>query len=166
MKNIKSFFSICLLFAVLFIAVSCNKEKYSEIPALTFERINKFKKAKPIGNVTDSIEVEMIFTDGDGNIGRKNDSEVLTPDTKSITYNVFKKVSSEWVKDTIDYDNLLPILNASGTKKALKGIITIDVTVALINFSKRDSVRLEFYLIDHAKNKSNTIVTNSINGIR
>lgn len=155
------FFYLCL-------APGCmKKEDYPDVPHIKYERFDLISNEAGIiqrGVFTFS------YTDGDGNIGLKNE-ETIKPYDYNLFISYFEKINGAFEEifiiheipegDTIRYDTTflhgrIPMLTPEGKSKAIKGEISDTLIVNNPN-STRDTIQFKLYIMDRALNKSNTI---------
>ncbi|MEO5967370.1 MAG: hypothetical protein ABIP69_03845 [Ferruginibacter sp.] len=138
---------------LLLVLISCNKDKFSDEPQLTFIKFDRTQASNlELGNeVPPHIYFEL--TDGNGDIG-------LIPgkDTSKIYI-------KNLLTNKVDSSLLFPDLRTAGTKN-FKGELKISLRSIMsgrdLPTSARpyqDTIYFEIYVTDFAKNKSNVIVT-------
>lgn len=153
---------IYYIISLILLITSCEKdEEYSTVPEIKFksftienEDLNGFENT--IGRLTFS------FTDGDGDIGNKTNPETLSNSLSEEAYNTFisrfYKVNNQFLIDTtITY--IIPYMQGGVYREHLKG--EIEIKLYFLEF-KHDTLKLEFYITDRAKHKSNTESTPEI----
>jgi hypothetical protein len=159
---------------------SClNKEDFSEIPKITF---------KEMSIKGSSIVIKISFTDGDGDIGFKENEEqfpfgpcdeyhnnlLVDPyymeDGQFVIGTVLDYDSECYPKpspdtgfypDTVGYYYRLAYLVPDGKDKTLEGDIYITLNEALNEFPD-DTVKFSIFLYDRALHKSNVVETPSL----
>ena len=148
-KYMRYISSIILLFTLF----SCNKDKFSNEPQLTFIKFDRTQASNlELGNeVPPHIFLEL--TDGNGDVG-------LIPgkDTSKIYI-------KNLLTNKVDSSLLFPDIRSSATKN-FKGELKISLRSIMsgrdLPTSSRpyqDTIYFEIYITDFAKNKSNVIVT-------
>ena len=160
---------------IMFTSLSClKKEDFSNIPVI---------KYKTMWRVEQNLVIQFTFTDGDGDIGLKDD-EVYPPygpcddyyqnlivDPYRIDHGEFvlarKVIKSDCspdtaiIWDTVGYDQRIKYLVPEGKNKALEGEIEVTLNQVLDEF-QGDTIKFGLRLIDRALNKSNYIETEAI----
>lgn len=136
------------------------------------EPIIEFKSFEILGN--DGLLI-ISFTDGDGDIGLKENDTQAPFDTASYYYNNIFMVYEEmengnWVQgvdingDPVVFKYRIPYVTPEGQNKALKGEIKVHVNPYFYNpnsFSS-DTVRFRIKIYDRALNESNEVITDEI----
>jgi len=150
---------------------ACKKqETFPIIPQISFKELTKNYNTQ--GTLT-SIDLKFDFTDGDGDIGLKQ-NDVSPPYALNspyyydlmVDYLEFDKKTGLFVHiypsspiegDTahVQYNARLPYLVPAGKNKTLKGEITQNINT----FGFGEKVRLDFFIYDRALHKSNVIST-------
>ena len=162
----KSFYhtAVSLLFLLLFL-FSCEPiQKYPDVPTVEYKAFNLYASQDALGNNILLGELDIDFTDGDGDIGiEQPDSSALAD---SLKYNLFLKLwkaeNNEWVpaEDQANVQNFrIPYIERTGQNKTLSGTITVSLEYKSIEY---DSIRYTFYLIDRQFHKSNVDTTETI----
>jgi len=144
---------------------SCQKiQKYPDEPTVEYKDFNLFLSQDALGNTFLLGELDIGFTDGDGDIGiEQPDSAVLAD---SLKYNLFLTMwvpdSSKWVKsdDNAEVQNFrIPYIERTGQNKTLSGTITVSLEYKTIQY---DSIRYTFYLLDRQFHKSNVDTSKTV----
>ncbi len=140
--------SLSLLFG------SCSKRKeFSEVPEISLRSFKTFN---------DSASVILKFTDGDGDIGQK-DNDTVPPYNMFVKYYEKRNGIFNEVILPAPFNYRIPLLNPSGRNKAMQGEIHLDVTPSYYNpLSKYDTIRFEFYIWDRAGHESNHVNSNDV----
>jgi len=162
--NIKISPVFVILFFILFIVYSScrKKEVYPIIPYIEFK--DYFIKSS--GGIDSSIMFIFTYKDGDGDIGYPDEDM----EHKSVFVYYYKKNNGVYYlridpEDSVNNFNVkLPMLLNSGSKRPIKGEIeySIDISLDVPVLFQYDTVYVEFYLMDRALNKSNTIASPEI----
>ena len=131
---------------------SCRKiEQFPPEPSIEFVDFLQFG--------SDSAQLIIEFTDGDGDIGLR-DSDT----TGEFAYNLFltyyELENGQWIEPELatPFWYRIPVLRESSTEKALQGEINVDLSP----FYARpiaDSIRYDVELRDRALNTSNKLST-------
>ncbi|MEI7595616.1 MAG: hypothetical protein WCK02_07710 [Bacteroidota bacterium] len=148
--------SLFISVVVFFLVSSClKKEEYPVIPAISFKDLKYNHFVNSIGG---TVYLTISFTDGDGNIGLTAADTVAPYD-----YNLFVKLFGKkngvfeeiiFPDTTLNFNARIPILNANGSNKTLKGDIEYKM-----DFLTKDTLQLEVFIKDRELNESNTITT-------
>jgi hypothetical protein len=138
---------LCILLLAIWIS-GCKKdeEKYSDIPAITFESINPGS----VQQLKDSVIVTIGYTDGNGDLGENN----------SAVKNAFITDS----RNDLTYSFRVKQLAPNDANIIIKGRLLIVIPqVALNNLSgTSETATFSVYVEDRAGNKSNVVNTSSI----
>lgn len=148
--------AILLILLVSIVISNCKKEDtYPVTPQITFKSLTKFQNVAQ----NDSLEVVFSFTDGDGDVG--------TAEGDSVNRDVFVKlfemkngVFVEYVNPAAPLEYNIPYLVPRGNNSALVGDIKINIDYNILQ--PNDTIRYELYMMDRARNKSNTVTTSTI----
>jgi hypothetical protein len=161
LKPIPFFF---LLTAVLFTA--CREDEVYPIePVIAFESFTKIDNGTPIDQ--EGI-LTISFTDGDGDIGLKEEDTIAPFDLGSPYYynfyiDYYEKLNDTFVKVDLpsEFHARIPFVDADLASEGYKGEIDIQLYINNPN-SAADSIQFECYIYDRSLNKSNVIRTPSI----
>jgi len=134
----------------------CRPDKdFSDTPTLEYTTSIQYKEDRQ-GTFADIVEVELYFTDGDGDIGLDEDQTSTPNFCESCPYynNLMAEIYVEegGVKEFYStYNARIKNLTPTGQNKTLEGklFFQIDVTTRT-----SDSLHFTFQLIDRALNKS------------
>ncbi len=166
----KSFMKFRYFYLSIIIALafsSCRKpDEFPVEPVITFKNIYSTKNAQ---GHDQKITVILSFTDGDGDIGYKDQgqNDPIFDDPASQYYDnyvakYFQFKNGAWVEypTRSPLGGRLPYLTPIGKNKTLKGDIScyIDVPIPSI----KDTFRLDIFIYDRALHKSNTVTTPEI----
>jgi len=155
MRNI--FLTLSALWVIgLFSCRKDSEKSFSDTPQITYKGISNSRINFFDTGVACNITLE--FTDGDGNIGRKEDSVITIQDFRSDT--LYKS-----------YQYPFPIIGSEfRDHKWLEG--TVRITLNTVFFTprldslhlaeKKDTLYFKIYLKDEAGNRSNTVQTATI----
>ncbi len=149
--------SIFTFFSALLILSSCEDiQSYPETPQIEYKSFGIFSSVDPLGNEILIGQLEFEFTDGDGNIGLKQDSTTTIPD--SLKYNLFLSLYDKQGADFEKVEDLsslyfrIPYIEREGQNKTLKGTITVDLEYKTLKY---DTIFYTFYITDRDYNQSN-----------
>lgn len=135
-----------LLFLLVSFSFACTKlPEYSNIPEIELESVSTYS----VSEGQDSVVITVRFTDGDGNIGAReneaSDNAFFIDSRFGLPVSLYK----------------IPYIEPSGRVKALSG--TIDFTLQPFscrpNVTNIDSFKYEIYILDRDGNQSNSIFT-------
>jgi hypothetical protein len=155
MKKLERYF----LFVIFVALHSCvDIVTYPETPSISFRSFNLYYAQDLLGNEIILGKLEIDFTDGDGDIGLNQPSDINLPDT--LKYNLFlslheiKNGMMEIVEgDKGKYSYRVPYMERIGQNKTMKGTITVDLEYSTIDY---DTIVYTYFLMDRAFNRSNT----------
>lgn len=111
---------------------------------------------------TDSAQLVVSFTDGDGDIGLRDGDT-----TGDFAYNLFltyyEMQDGAWIEPELatPFWYRIPVLRESSSEKALQGEINVDLS-PFYSRPGADSIRYDVVLRDRALNNSNTLATPTI----
>jgi len=163
--------SVNLLMVILLIVVlgACKKaETYPIIPEIKLESYLRLYNSNL--NVYDRGVLKISFTDGDGDIGLRQE-ETQPPYDYNFYISYFEIQNGDTVRvyptitdpatgniDTLTFDQRIPMLTPIGSIKSIEG--EIEDTLQAYNFNSTfDTIMFEAYIIDRAFHKSNTVIT-------
>lgn len=163
MKPITRIFILCCFLVVL----ACRKPaEYPLEPVIAYDTLRILQLSNPIaGQLTDSVVVDIDFTDGDGNLGVAKDAPIDDTTNYNFFYTPYRLQMGKWVK-VYDLYSKIPNLNSTGKTVPLKGKISAHITDAYFLFRKRDTIRVDIYVKDNAGNVSNTVSTEPMLGLQ
>jgi hypothetical protein len=162
-----------VLLSVIILTVSCHKDEiYPIIPVI------KFKgdlKQKSIYGKDSALKLTISYTDGDGDLGLKQEDIYPPFDSGSIYYYnmyvyYYELINGKWTEvtltgfpgdtDTIRFKYRFPNLTPNADNKAIKG----DIEYSITNLFPRKSnyIRFKFYIYDRMLHKSNVDSTGTI----
>lgn len=120
--------------------------------------------------MSDSGELVVFFTDGDGDVGlSESDTTGQFSSTQKYHHNLFveyfEKVNGQWEagKDLLGNDIVflyrVPVLTPSGKNKALKGKIKVTMEPTYYNplSANSDTIKYRVMLVDRALHESNVV---------
>ena len=153
------------LFVLILVVLICSCLKPETFP---LEPIIKFDSFTAL---TDSGEIAISFTDGDGDLGlREGDTTGEFSIDKVYHHNLFidyfeKDDNLGWVRgkdlagNDITFLYRVPYLTPNGNNKALKGIIKVVIEPSYYNplSANSDTIKYQIRLVDRSLNVSNTI---------
>lgn len=148
-------------------AVSCRKPaEYPLEPIIAYDTLRVLQYTNPIaGQITDSVVIDVDFTDGDGNLGVAKNAAKDDTTNYNFFYTPYRLQKGKWVK-VIELYSKIPNLNSTPKAVPLKGTISADITDAFYLFRKRDTMRVEIYVKDNAGNISNTVTSQLFSGLQ
>ena len=159
MKKLRYILGVLLLFFS-----GCGDiETIPDVPVITYKSHTIYLTTDDLGNNIVLIQLNIEFTDGDGDIGFKPTSLPNEPD--SLNYNFFmtlydyKDGEFEKVEGLEMMKYRIPYIERKGQNKVLKGNIYIDLEYQTIIY---DTIFYSFYLVDRQFNKSNVDSTDVI----
>ncbi|HYW95568.1 MAG TPA: hypothetical protein VE870_08280, partial [Bacteroidales bacterium] len=163
MKSLSHIAALLLIFLLAF--SSCQKiQKYPDEPTVEYKGFNLFLSQDVLGNSILLGELNIGFTDGDGDIGIEQPDSAALAD--SLKYNLFLTMwvadSSKWVKsdEKANVQNFrIPYIERTGQNKTLSGTITVSLEYKTIQY---DSIRYTFYLLDRQFHKSNVDTSETV----
>mgnify|MGYP000182739395 CR=1 FL=1 len=140
-----------------------NDDQYPDQPQINYLSSNIIDSTDVLGNELKVCRLRFEFTDGDGDIGLKEEDTLAPFNQGSIYYNNLWVDYFEW-KDSVfverelepPYDGRIIYLTPDGQNKTLIGTITYDMDISGLD---ADTFKLEVQLIDRALNESNLLVT-------
>jgi len=157
--NIK-YFSIFTLLAI-FVCLGCKSPSFPEIPYIEFRSLEKIDNAS---GYDDKGMLNFYFEDGDGDIGMEGNipDTLATEDDYNFFIEYYEKQNGDFVlvKPEITMNARIPPLSYS-VPESISGIISIEIFINN-TFSKHDTVRFDFYIVDRKKNKSNIATTGEV----
>jgi len=158
----KKFFSLLFVFCFGWLLWSCSTEYHTDIFEIKFKELS-------FGNVIiedvaqDRAVLQFSFIDGNGNLGTGKSDE-----NSRIYYTWYKKLPDQTYEQfvfrsgTIEQHNTIPHSNVMNRdeahNKTLKGTIKAYL-VRPLDPEDIDTMRIEFYIVDRLKNKSNVEYT-------
>ena len=155
MTIIKKILIVSSFIMILF--TGCEKiQSYPETPRVEYKSFGIYGTVDALGNEILVGQLEFEFTDGDGNVGLKQDSATNVPD--SLKYNLFLSLYNkegkdfEKIKDLPSLNYRTPYIEREGQNKTLKGTITVDLEYKTIEY---DTIFYTFYITDRDYNRSN-----------
>lgn len=168
-------YSLLLLVLVLALS-SCREEpSYSDIPSITFDRVEQYTTTK--NRVTfDSLVVVVDYQDGDGDLGLSRGEggsqsgpdfeppfEPGSPFYDNFIVNMQVKRGNTYEPRAINFNGRFPRLSRDDKPEALEGEIRYTITsFTTESYPFRDTVRFEVYIYDRALNQSNIVYTDDI----
>jgi hypothetical protein len=146
---------LLILSLLIIIITACQKTKdiYPITPVIAFKDFVRYNTT----GYDDSLITTITFTDGDGDIGLRQEDTIPKYDFYTTVYQkqsgVFKALN---LGTTTNYR--MPYITPTGANKALKGTVSIN-----FNFfpphKANDTLRYDIFIIDRAFHKSNVITT-------
>jgi hypothetical protein len=150
--------NILILSVIIAVYTSCNKlENYSDIPVILNGSYLTFKDAT--GKDT-AVLLKFTFTDGDGNVGL-SPGDTIPPNDKNLFVDYYEKIDGEFTKvapagDTVYFNARI---NRFGSENPTKADVEMLIK---IGFTLTDTIRLDYYIVDRAFNRSNMLSTGPI----
>lgn len=149
-----------ILLAVFF--CSCKQSaRFSIIPKIEFVDLEKIANNY---NYDDKANLTFYFQDGDGDIGLEGNispSDTLPEQKYNLFINYYEKQNGQFVKiDSINNNARIPYLS-NNVPESIEGEITYEIYIN--NYlSPYDTVYFDFYIVDRALHRSNTVRTPEI----
>jgi hypothetical protein len=159
---------------LLIVIVSCqDRPQFEDTPYLEW-RDAEYER-DPV-NGTSVVNMKLYFTDGDGDVGRKNEGSIYDCETQyeqfiadhDVFIRYYEKVSGTFIRvlsrdSCLPFHSYLPYLTPEGQNKTLEGEIELRFNSSgLPSNAGVDSVRFELELEDRAGNRSNVVFSPSI----
>jgi hypothetical protein len=144
---------------------SCDPiQSYSEIPEIHFESLS-FKNIATNGEIDERAVLIFSFIDGDGDIGvSPSDIDAISKIHyiwhKKISYNTYEPF--QFATGTIADSTVIPFNSVMNKEEAQNKTLKGTIQIALFPPSKPqgvDTMRIEFYIFDRARHKSNVDYT-------
>ncbi len=165
----KVFKYLVIIILLVMVLDACEKaETYPIIPAIKFESYLRLYNSSL--NVYDRGVLKISFTDGDGDIGLRQDQtqppydynffisyfEIQFGDTVRVYPTITDPSTGE--VDTLTFDQRIPYLTPLGSIKSIEG--EIEDTLQAYNFNSTfDTIMFKAYIVDRMLHESNTVVT-------
>lgn len=159
---------IFVVLVLILVFSSClDKESFSEIPAIKFE-------SALLNPDESSIDIKISFTDGDGDIGLKQEEDYspygpcdkyyfnLFLDAYYLERGLFKigrKVAdTNCTGDTVKvgYYYRMTYIVPEGKDKSLEGDITVALNGVLLDYPE-DTIKFKIWMVDRALHMSNVV---------
>ena len=159
-------YKIALFLVILAIVASgCEQiQKYPDTPTVEYKGFDLYQSQDALGNNILLGELQIGFTDGDGDIGIEQPDSAASAD--SLKYNLFVTLwsftNNAWteVDDDASVQNFrIPYIERTGQNKTLKGTITVSIEYKSI---QHDTIRYTFYLIDRQYHHSNVDTSETV----
>ncbi|MFO7789024.1 MAG: hypothetical protein R6V32_00500 [Bacteroidales bacterium] len=153
-----------ILFVTSIISGCYEIEEYPPEPEIEYKSFLIKDTIDALDNHILSGTLKMNFVDGDGDIGHESVNDTATEDTnKNVFIDLLKKEEGVYneVELTIPYEYRIPYFETTANNPTLKG----KIIVSEINFDppyEGDTIKLRFYIIDRAGNKSNIEITPAV----
>jgi hypothetical protein len=164
----RNFFFLFLVAALLFHACELP-ESVSSVPAITYKSFVLEDYKDSLGNQGKLGTLKFDFIDGDADIGSYVYDYDTTEESLANKYNVFLipfKKLTEGYYDSVKTEPLKYIIRQNdklervGQNKTVKGEIAIRIQYSII--PAQDTLQYEFYILDRARNRSNSAYTSDI----
>ena len=161
MRNYQRWTLLFFIFLCIKGYTGCKKpDIFSEIPVIEYKdfSINDTIFTDELGNEIIKGTLIFSFQDGDGDIG--SDPGLLDSNsTDNLFIYRYKYINDEIQKDSVPILFQIPYVpEPDGQNRTLKGEIEVEMDFYM-NLLPTDTLQLEFYLFDRAKNQSNTEIT-------
>jgi len=154
-----------LVFTILFISVtlaSCEKpEEYSSIPEIKYVKTDVYTGTDQLGNISDILEVQFSFVDGDGDLGlsQADTNGIFAPGGDyyyNLRFQIYEKVNGEFILNEAEKQNFRfqNISKQQTSNKVLKGDMITKLYLSKEN-NYSDTLKVSFFIYDRALNKSN-----------
>jgi len=148
-----------ILFASFAIFSGCGEiVTYPETPIIEYKAFALYRTTDDLGNSIFLGKMEVVFTDGDGDVGLVQPDSAEIAD--SLKYNFFTTLYSmnngsfEKIEGAVGEQNFrIPYITREGQNKTLKGSIIVEFEYKLI---VHDTIFYTFYMTDREFHKSNT----------
>jgi hypothetical protein len=151
-----------LVFMVFGLFVACFEIKeYPPEPQIEYKSFLIRDTIDALDNPVLRGTLRLHFIDGDGDIGHEESMDTTNEDTnKNLFIDLLKKEEGNYQEAelAVPYKYRIPYFETTANNPTLEG----DIIVNEINFNapyEGDTIKLRFYLIDRAGNKSNVEVT-------
>lgn len=162
--NFPSLAVFALLFLVFF--ASCRKhEVYPVEPVIAF---HSFSKIATENGIDSKGILNLSFTDGDGDIGLKEEDTLYPYNYGSVHYynfyiDYYEKQNDSFVKVELPITNnsRIPFVKADLAERGIKGNIEIELFINNI-LSTHDTIKFKAFIYDRALHKSNWAETPEI----
>ena len=164
-RNIKI---LVLFFAITLLGVSCKKkEQYPPEPIISFVSFTNIQNSS---GIDDKGVLKISFTDGDGDIGLRQEDTIYPFEPSGKYYYDFfikyfekqKGVYKEIIIDSnLTFNARLPYLEPNNDNPNIKGEIEIELFVNN-PISVYDTIKFEATICDRILNMSNTVSTPDI----
>jgi hypothetical protein len=151
--------------------VSCySPPNFSLTPEIEFKDL-QYKPAGPGSRDFDTLQVQIYWKDGDGNLGLSPEGEDVLPPFNSgsenyynIFISIFRKVNNEFVQvqlpSGVQLNGRFPRVHATEDAAALRGEILYNMlSFALFKDLEGETIKLHIQIQDRALNRSNVLVT-------
>lgn len=147
-----------ILIVIILSFIRCQKpHEYPASPIIDFLYLTVLDTSDALGNPTKNFDITFKIVDGDYNFGFKdsdtNDASLNFNNFHIDIYTSYKNKVNKITNDTINYDGKIPWVEPIGIQKYFKATVTYSIYLYNIIY---DSIYFEFYVMDRAKNKSNT----------
>ena len=159
----KSLPFIVIIFVSAILIACPNPKKYSEIPEIEFRQVVLKDTVDGLGNNVKLFKLIFGITDGDGNIGFRDDETPYIYNGDTLDNNFFTTLHEVINGDTIEADSSVqrnfrvPYVEPEGQNKTLIAEIIIDIEFSYNQSGELpyDSIFYEFYIVDRELNESN-----------
>lgn len=166
MKYFKTFTLICII--GLLYSSCVKKANYPDIPQISYNSYIPFLS----GSQVDSAYLRINFTDGNGDIGYPSQETGISPNCYIKIFVYVNKTNTFDSIYTFPYN--IPDITPTGNDKELNGIIQInfesllqtyvlnDASLYPAGYANFNQLQFQVWIYDRAGNKSNVLVTPTI----
>lgn len=146
------------------LALHCTKPpEYPSQPQIDFKQISVSDTTDILGNLHSLYVIAFKILDGDGDFGFKpEDTLDNSSNFNNFIIDIFIKKNNlvtQITNDTITYNGKIPWVKPVGLNTFYKSTVLFNLDIYFLNF---DSIQFKFYVLDRAKNQSNTETTSWI----
>lgn len=166
--------SIIGILLIVIVIQACNqKPSFPFEPSITFGSIKKFRIIDKLSTqinkkevFKDSVIISINFRDGNGDLGVNEDEKKKLNENGEYNYIVrrFLRVKGKYVEfDPLPKHSGNFITLKAGTKPGpIEGTLNYLLEFSPFKSLKNDTVKFEIQIMDRAKNRSNTVMTDSV----
>jgi len=152
---------IATLILIIFSLYQCSKPpQYPSQPQIDFLQISVKDTVDILDNVHSLYEIAFKILDGDGDFGFKDkDTNDTSTNFNNFLIDIYIKknnIITKITNDTISYNGKIPWIKPVGLNTYYKSTVFFNLDIYSINY---DSIQFKFFVLDRAKNKSNTETT-------
>lgn len=152
-----------VLLLVILTFSSCEKESFSDsvIPTLSLTSANILPH--PVEPRDSIIILDLSYTDGDGDIGFKDDDTLSSSNLVVRFFEIINGIETPFViplsTDTLNFNQRTPFLTPIGEQKSIKGEIKLKIPINPFPGYRPDSLIFKCQLFDRQLNASQIVVT-------
>lgn len=151
------------IFVILIIIITfqCTKPpQYPSEPQIDFKQVAVMDTTDILGNVHSLYIIAFKILDGDGDFGFKTEDTINSSSNfNNFLIDIFIKNNNTVTKitnDTVNYNGKIPWVKPVGLNTYYKSTVLFSLDIYSLNF---DSIQFKFFVLDRAKNKSNSETT-------